>query len=71
MRATSVAGKQGTSCGQTLLERDHVAVSPRARSVSTIGPLPVIPILTFGTVSVSIAIQPACNVQVRQDARFS
>jgi hypothetical protein len=54
MRATSVAGKQGTSFGQTLLERDHVAVSPRAGSVSTIGPLLVIPILTSGTFSVTI-----------------
>jgi hypothetical protein len=48
MRATWVAGKQGASCGQTSLERDHVAVSPRAESVSTIGPLMVIPILTSG-----------------------
>jgi hypothetical protein len=54
MRATRVAGKQGALCGQTSLERDHAAVSPRAGSVSTIGPLLVIAVLTFGTVSVRI-----------------
>jgi hypothetical protein len=36
------------------LERDHAAVSPRAGSVSTIGPLLVISILTFGTVRLKI-----------------
>ncbi len=61
MRATRVAGKQDASCGQTSLERDHVAVSPRAGSVSTIGPLLVIPILTFGTASLTI-MQSKCQV---------
>jgi hypothetical protein len=48
MHATRVAGKQGASCKQTLLKRDHAAVSPCAGWVSTIAALRVLPILTSG-----------------------